>query len=184
MSFTSHTFTSLRLVHTPNPEFWGNVFDLASSWFASLLFIETSTRHNLRIWSSVDFWISQIPVPDLRRFATSGLCKFKIQIFADSRLQGFAGSRFQIFAGSRLQGFAGSRFQIFIDSRLRGFAGSRFQIFIDSTSLKTYFMNFVKPDVLRVTDFSWIPKSGKAMVEFRSRNLNSSSRLYLQHSVM
>jgi hypothetical protein len=152
MSFTSHTFTSLRLVHTPNPEFWGNVFDLASSWFASLLFIETSTRHNLRIWSSVDFWISQIPVPDLRRFATSGLCKFKIQIFADSRLQGFAGSRFQIF--------------------------------IDSTSLKTYFMNFVKPDVLRVTDFSWIPKSGKAMVEFRSRNLNSSSRLYLQHSVM
>jgi hypothetical protein len=86
-------------------------------------------------------------------FATSGPRRFKIQIFADSQLQGFAGSRFQIFTGSRLQGFAGSRFQIFADSRLRGFAGSRFQIFINSTSLETYFMNFVKPDVLRVTDF-------------------------------
>jgi hypothetical protein len=132
MSFTSHTFTSLPLVHTPNLDFWGNVFDLASSWFASLLFIETFTRHNLRIWSSVGFRISQILVQDLLRFTTPGLCRFKIQIFADSRLQGFAGSRFQIFEDSRLRGFAGSRFQIFADSRLRGFAGSRFQIFVDS----------------------------------------------------
>jgi hypothetical protein len=40
MSFTSrelrgwfHTFTSLPLVHTPNPDFLGSVFDLASYWF-------------------------------------------------------------------------------------------------------------------------------------------------------
>jgi hypothetical protein len=90
---------------------------------------------------------------DVRRFVTSRPRRFKIQIFADSQLQGFAGSRFQIFAGLRLQGFTGSIFQIFVDSRLRGLAGSIFQIFIDSTSLRTYFMNSVKPDVLRVTDF-------------------------------
>jgi hypothetical protein len=42
---------------------------------------------------------------------------------------------------------------MFIGSRLQGFAGSRFQIFIDSTTLKTYFMNFGKPDVLRVAGF-------------------------------
>jgi hypothetical protein len=54
------------------------------------------------------------------------------------------------FVTSRLR-----RFKIpdFVDSRLRGFVGSIFQIFIDSTSLRTYFMNFVKPDVLRVTIF-------------------------------
>jgi hypothetical protein len=61
---------------------------------------------------------------------------------------------FQIFTGSRLQDFADSRFQIFIGSRLRGFTGSRFQIYIDSTTLKTYFMNFGKPDVSRVAGFS------------------------------
>jgi hypothetical protein len=155
MSFTSHTFTSMPLIHTSNPNFCGNIFGLASSWFASLLFIETFMRHNLRIWSLVDFRISQIPVPDLlryvalglrrfkipdlRRFATSGLRRFKIQIFVGSRLQGFAGSRFQIFIDLRLRGFVGSRFLIIADSWLRGFAGSRFQIFAVFNHLENLF---------------------------------------------
>jgi hypothetical protein len=63
-------------------------------------------------------------------------------------------SRFQIFTGSRLPGLADSRFQIFTGSRLSGFADSRFQIFSESTTLKAYFMNFVKLDVSRGTVFS------------------------------
>jgi hypothetical protein len=41
--------TSLLLVHTSNAGFRGNVFDLASHWFASFLFTQTLTRRNLRI---------------------------------------------------------------------------------------------------------------------------------------
>jgi hypothetical protein len=108
MSFTSHTFTSLSLVHMPNPDFWGNVFDLVSRRFASLLFIETSTYHNLRIWSSIDSRISQIPVPDLRRFATSGLRRFEIpdlRRFAISGLRRFASLDLRRFATSGLRRF-------------------------------------------------------------------------------
>jgi hypothetical protein len=118
VSFTSHTFTSLPLVHTPNPNFWGNVFNLASCWFANLLFMEAFSRHNLRTITSE---FDPQYISEFRRF--------RFQIFSGSWLQCFAGSRFQVFADSRLQGFACSRFQIFADSRLRGFAGSRFQIF-------------------------------------------------------
>jgi hypothetical protein len=63
------------------------------------------------------------------------LRRFKVQIFASSRLWGFAGSRFQIFAISRLQSFAGSKF------------------------LKTYFTNFIKLDVSRVTGFPEFPNT-------------------------
>jgi hypothetical protein len=108
MSFTSHTFTSLPLVHTPNPDFWGNVFDLASCWFASLLFIETFTRHNLWIWSSVGFRISQISVPYLLRFVTSGLRRFKIpdlRRFATSGLRRFKIPDHRRFATSGLRRF-------------------------------------------------------------------------------
>jgi hypothetical protein len=73
--------------------------------------------------------------------------------------KGFTGSRFQSFTGSRLRSFASSRFQIFTGSRPQSFAGSIFQIFIDSTSLKTYLMNFVKPDISRVTDFPEFPNT-------------------------
>jgi hypothetical protein len=108
MFFTSHIFTSLPLVHTPNPDFWGNIFDLASSRFASLLFIETSKHHNLWIWSSIDSRISQIPVPDLRRFVTSGLRRFKIpdlRRFATSGLRRFEIPDLHRFATSGLRRF-------------------------------------------------------------------------------
>jgi hypothetical protein len=55
-----HTFTSLPLVHTSNPDFWGNVFDLASCWFPNLLYTEIFAHHNLWIWTSLDSRISQV----------------------------------------------------------------------------------------------------------------------------
>jgi hypothetical protein len=67
MSFTSrdlrgwfHTFTSLSLVHTPNPDFWGSVFDLASSWFPNPSFMKISAYHNSRISQVSDRKISQV----------------------------------------------------------------------------------------------------------------------------
>jgi hypothetical protein len=67
MSFTSsdlrgwfHIFTSLPLVHTSNPDFWDNVFDLDSCWFLNLLYVDIFTHHNLRIWTSLDSRISQV----------------------------------------------------------------------------------------------------------------------------
>jgi hypothetical protein len=81
MSFTSrdlrgwfHTFTSLPLVHTPNPDFWGNVFDLASFWFLNPSFTTPEFRGFERIISQVrDSRAS--PVDDSR-----------FQGFPDSRL--------------------------------------------------------------------------------------------------
>jgi hypothetical protein len=124
MSFTSHTFTSLPLVHTPNPDFWGNVFDLASSRFASLLFIETSTHHHPRIWSSIDSRISQILVPDLRRFAPPGLRRFEIpdlRRFATSGLRRFEIPDLRRFATSGLRRFKIPDLRRFATSGLRRF---------------------------------------------------------------
>jgi hypothetical protein len=55
-----HTFTSLPLVHTSNPDFWGNVFDLASCWFPNLLYTGIFTHCNLRIWTSLYSRTSQV----------------------------------------------------------------------------------------------------------------------------
>jgi hypothetical protein len=124
MSFTSHTFTNLPLVPTPNPDFWGNVFDFASSRFASLLFIETSTHHNPRIWSSVDSGISQIPVPDLCRFVTSGLRRFEItdlHRFATPGLRRFKIPDLRKFTTSGLRRFKVPDLRRFATSGLRRF---------------------------------------------------------------
>jgi hypothetical protein len=52
MSFTSRdlrgwfqTFTSLPLVHTPNLDFWSDVFDLSSSKTPKFLFMKTTLKH-------------------------------------------------------------------------------------------------------------------------------------------
>jgi hypothetical protein len=110
--------------------------------FATSSYAATS---EFELQQTPDFMVSQVQGSDLFRFTISGIAGSRFQIFARSRLQGFAGSRFQIFASSRLQSFAGSRFHTFASSRLQGSTGSRF--------LKTYFTNFVKLDVLRVTGF-------------------------------
>jgi hypothetical protein len=150
-SFTSHTFTSLPLVHTSNPDFWGNVFDLVSYWFTSLLFIETLTCHNLRIWSSVDSRISQIP-------------DFRISQIQDSRfsqVRDFRALQVQDSRSSQVRDFRASQVQDSRSSQVRDFRASQVQ---DSRSsqylitLKTHFMNLVKLDVLRVTCFPWIPQ--------------------------
>jgi hypothetical protein len=170
MSFTSHTFTSLPLVHTPNPDFLRQRL-----WLGFLLVRESPHSGNFHMPWLPNLGVQRIPefrrlpiswprtssqVRDLRSFA--GL---RLQIFTGSRLPSFAGSRLQIFASSRLRSFAGSRFQIFASSRLRSFAGSRFQIFASSRLrgfaglrfLKTHFTNFIIPDVSRVTGFPEFP---------------------------
>jgi hypothetical protein len=67
MSFTSrdlrgwfHIFTSLPLVHTSNPDFWGYVFDLASSWFPNPSFMKIFTYHDSRILQVSDRITSQV----------------------------------------------------------------------------------------------------------------------------
>jgi hypothetical protein len=77
-------------------------------------------------------------IRDLHKFATSEPRRFKIP-----DLHRFATSGLRRFKIPDLHKFVTS-----------SFAGSRFPIFIESTTLKTYFMNFVKPDVSRVADFS------------------------------
>jgi hypothetical protein len=75
MSFTSrdlrgwfHIFTSLPLVHTLNPDFWSDVFDLASSRTPKLLFMKTTALYDSRIKTSPDSRTSQIP--DSQNFAS------------------------------------------------------------------------------------------------------------------
>jgi hypothetical protein len=114
------------------PDFWGNVFDLASYWFTSLLFIETFKRQHLRIWSSVDFQISQIPIlefrrsriPDFLRFVTLGLRRFKIpdlHRFATSGLHRFKIPDLRRFTTSGLRRFKIPDLHRFAISGLRRF---------------------------------------------------------------
>jgi hypothetical protein len=67
----------------------------------------------------------------------------------------FAGPGLRIFASSWFRSFTGSRFQIFAGSRFLSFAGSRL--------LKTYFTNFIKLDVSRVTGFPEFPNNCKVL---------------------
>jgi hypothetical protein len=146
MSFTSHIFTSLPLVHTPNPDFLGRRL-----WLCFLLIRESPRSGNLRAP-----WLPNLTSGRFPNFADSRFRDFAgswLRVFASSRFQSFAGSRFKIFARSRLWSFAGSRFPIFASSRLRSFAGSRFPIFASSMFLKTHFTNFINLDVSRVTGF-------------------------------
>jgi hypothetical protein len=69
-------FTSLPLVYTLNPDFWGDVFDLAPSWSPNLLFMKITVHYGSRIKTSPDWWTSQIP--ELRRILISELRRFLI----------------------------------------------------------------------------------------------------------
>jgi hypothetical protein len=146
MSFTSHTFTSLPLVHTSNPNFLRRRL-----WLGILLIRESPHSGNLHApW---------LPSSNFSKFPN----------FADFRFRGFAGSWLRVFTCSRPQGlrgfkipdlhkfatpsFVGPGLRIFASSRFRSFTGSRFQIFTGSRFLITHFTNFVKLDVSRVTGF-------------------------------
>jgi hypothetical protein len=68
MSFTSrdlrgwfHTFTSLPLVHTLNPDFWDDIFDLASPWSPNLLFTKISAHCSSRSSRIPGSRTSQVP---------------------------------------------------------------------------------------------------------------------------
>jgi hypothetical protein len=112
-SFTSHTFTSLPLVHTLNPDFLGRqlwlCFSLVREFPCSWLPNQTSNI------------ILNFPSPEVHDFANS-----RFQTSACSRLLGFTGSRFPKIACSRFRGFADSRFPKIACSWFRGFADSRF----------------------------------------------------------
>jgi hypothetical protein len=104
----------------------------------------TLTSANSRISQTPDFVVSQVH--------DSGSSQVR-------DLRGFAGPRFQIFTSSRLSSFACPGLRIFASSRFWSFAGSRFQIFAGSRFLKTYFMNFIKLDILMVTSFPEFPNT-------------------------
>jgi hypothetical protein len=97
MSFTSrelrgwfHTFTSLPLVHTPNPDFWGNVFDLASFWFSNPLSMTPEFRGSERMISHVrDSRVSPILDSRLPRLHDSRLPRFPDSDFRDFLIPGF-----------------------------------------------------------------------------------------------
>jgi hypothetical protein len=79
MSFSTHTFTSLPLVHTLNPDFLGRQL-----WLCFSLVREFSVR---------DFrssWLCRFEIPDFRMFMTSRLCRFKTpenRMFVTPRLR-------------------------------------------------------------------------------------------------
>jgi hypothetical protein len=77
-SFTSHTFTRLPLVHTPNPDFlrW-------CLWLGFPLIRESSHPGN--------FHTSWLPNSNFSKFPN----------FADFRFRGFAGSWLRVFTGLR-----------------------------------------------------------------------------------
>jgi hypothetical protein len=80
MSFTSHTFTSLPLVHTPNLDFLRQRL-----WLGFLLVRESPHSGNLHI--------SRLPNSNFSGFPNS----------ADSWFHGFADSWLRVFTGLRLQ---------------------------------------------------------------------------------
>jgi hypothetical protein len=180
MSFTSHTFTSLPLVHTPNSNFWGNVFDLASNRFASLLFIETSRHHNLRIWFSIDSRISQIPVPDLRRFEILDLHRF-----ATSEVRRFEIPDLHRFATSGLRGFETSDLRRFVTSGLRRFETSylrRFKIpnLCKFNHPENSFHEFRKTRRFEGDRFSWIPQHRLKLKSSQNRKRRwTQARIYV-----
>jgi hypothetical protein len=114
ISFTSHTFTSLPLVHTLNPDFlrW-------QLWLCFLLVRECSRSGNLHAScflnsSSIIFpnfvdsrssWLRRFMALSLHEFATSGCSRFKIlshRAFVTPRLREFGSPVHRAFAISRL----------------------------------------------------------------------------------
>jgi hypothetical protein len=117
MSFTSHIFTSLLLVHTLNPDFLRRQL-----WLCFLLVRECSRSGNLQApWlpnsSSIIFpnftdsrssWLRRFMTLSLHEFATSGLSRFKIpshHAFAILRLREFGSPVHCAFATPRLREF-------------------------------------------------------------------------------
>jgi hypothetical protein len=136
MSFSSHTFTSLPVVHTLNSEFLRRHL-----WLCFLLVRESPRSGNLHM-----SWLpnsSSIILPNFIDSRSSRLCRFmasslQLRVFTTSRLRSFTGPRFQAIARSRRRGSESSGLQTAAHLRLRDFVNSRLQILAISLSLKTY----------------------------------------------
>jgi hypothetical protein len=133
MSFTSHIFTSLPLVHTLNPDFlrW-------HIWLCFLLVRESPRSGNLHVpWlpnsSSIIFpnftdsrssWLRRFTALSLYEFATSRFRRFKIpshRAFATPRLREFQIPDHRAFATPRLREFQIPDSHEFATPRLREF---------------------------------------------------------------
>jgi hypothetical protein len=144
MSFTSHIFISLPLVHTLNPDFlrW-------QLWLCFLLVRESPrSRKPHALWlpnsSSITFpnstdsrssWLYRFMALSLHEFATSGLSRFEIPSHCT-------------FATPRLREFG-----------TQTTAHSRLLDFMSSLPLKTCITNFINLDVSRVTSFHEFPNT-------------------------
>jgi hypothetical protein len=163
MSFTSHTFTSLPLVHTLNSDFLRRQL-----WLCFLLVRECSRSGSLHApWFPNSFsnifpnfadsrssWLRRFMALSLHEFATSGLSRFKTP-----RLREFGSPVHRAFLTPRLRGFTAH-------SWLRDFVDSRLQIFVSSLPLKTCITNFINLDVSRVTGFHEFPNKEPELKPF------------------
>jgi hypothetical protein len=140
MSFSFHTFTSLPLVHTLNPNFLG--------WQLGLCF--SPVREFPRSW---------LPNQTSDRSRISRLMKFVISPVRDSwksRVRDSEASQVQDSRKSHVRDFEASQVQDSWKSHVRDSEASQVQDYWKSQMLcpwKTYLRNFVKLDVLRVTGF-------------------------------
>jgi hypothetical protein len=143
MFFTSHTFTSLPLVHTPNPDFLRQRL-----WLGFLLVRESPHSGNLHT--------PRLPNSNFSGFPNS----------VDSRFHGFADSWLQVFTGSRpqelrrskasdLHRFATSELRRFKIRDLRKFATSELRRL---KSPENSFHKFHKTRRFEGDRFSWIPQ--------------------------
>jgi hypothetical protein len=138
MCFTSHTFTSLPLVHTPNPDFLRQHI-----WLGFLLVRESPHSGNLHM--------PRLLNSDFSGFPNS----------ADSRFHGLVGSWFRVFTGSRpqeLRRFKASDLHRFATLELRRFKAPDFCKFAtpELRMLKTPdFRKFATPELRRfqIPDF-------------------------------
>jgi hypothetical protein len=112
MSFTSHTFTSLPLVHTLNPDFLRRQL-----WLCFLLVRECSRSGSLHApWLPN---LSSIISPNFADSRSSWLCRFKVL-----SLQEFATSGFSMFKTPSHRAFAAPRVRESYSPRIRDFETS------------------------------------------------------------
>jgi hypothetical protein len=144
MSFSSHTFTSLPLVHTLNPDFLRRQL-----WLCFLLVCEFPCS-----------WLRRFEIPNRCVFATPRLRRFKIPdhcVFATPRLHRFKIPNYRVFATPRFRRFKIPYHREFMTSGLRRFEiPENRKCFAPKKHISRTLLNF---DVSRVTGFPEFPNS-------------------------
>jgi hypothetical protein len=149
MSFTSHTFTSLPLVHTPNPDFFETTsltLLITGSWISSFRKSSCAVTSEFDLQQIPEF--CRLPISWFHRFMTSGLYEF-----ATSKLRRFKIPGLRTFANSELRRFEIPDLRMSATSELR-----RFEIPDLRTSdvPESSFHEFHKPRCFEGDRFSWI----------------------------